>query len=269
MSETLTYDASTETSVTTENNLNDDELSSLAQGQRMEEEQEQLLAGKYKDAQELETAYKELEKKLGEKSEPVSEEAESTEDEPEEIQNDEDNDKDVDEAQDNIIDRVFEAGKNNKLNDELLKELQSTKPQDLAKIALDLKQQNENAQSKQLTDEDVAKLKGVVGGDQNYNQIMSWAQENIPEQDISMFDAVIEKGDPLACYFAIQSLAYRYQDAVGRDGRMVTGKAPKSTADVFKSQAELIKAMDDPRYNDDPAYRESLLDKLERSNIDF
>ena len=32
---------------------------------------------------------------------------------------------------------------------------------------------------------------------------------------------------------------------------------------------EMIKAMEDDRYNDDPAYREAILQKLERSNINF
>ena len=84
-----------------------------------------------------------------------------------------------------------------------------------------------------------------------------------------MFDAAIDKGDPLRCFFATQALAYRYQDSVGRDGEMITGKAPKSTGDVFNSQAEIIKAMEDERYDDDPAYRESIMQKIARSNIEF
>ena len=161
MAETLTYDAGTDT-VTTENNLNEDEQSSLVQGEEMEAQEEQLLAGKYKDAQELETAYKELEKKLGEKSDEVSEEVNSEKEEETEVE-------DVPEEEtENIIDRVFEAGKNNQLNDDLLKELKGTSQEDLAKIALDLKKQNQDTQPQQLTDEDVTKLKDVVGGDQNY-----------------------------------------------------------------------------------------------------
>ena len=147
MAETLTYDAGTDT-VTTENNLNEDEQSSLVQGEEMEAQEEQLLAGKYKDAQELETAYKELEKKLGEKSDEVSEEVNSEKEEETEVE-------DVPEEEtENIIDRVFEAGKNNQLNDDLLKELKGTSQEDLAKIALDLKRQNQDTQPHQLTDED-------------------------------------------------------------------------------------------------------------------
>ena len=76
----MTYDAGTDT-VSTSENLTPDEQESLQVGEEMQNQQEQMLAGKYKNAQELENAYIELEKKLGEKSEPTSQEESS--DEPE------------------------------------------------------------------------------------------------------------------------------------------------------------------------------------------
>ena len=66
MAETMTYDAGTDT-VTTSDNLNAEEQDSLIVGEQMQAEQEQLLAGKYKNAEDLEQAYVELQKKLGEK----------------------------------------------------------------------------------------------------------------------------------------------------------------------------------------------------------
>ena len=71
MAETLTYENTQE--VTTIDNLNEEEQQSLKVGEAMEEAQESLLAGKYKDAQELEKAYVELQKKLGEGEEASSE----------------------------------------------------------------------------------------------------------------------------------------------------------------------------------------------------
>jgi hypothetical protein len=61
----------------------------------------------------------------------------------------------------------------------------------------------------------------------------------------------------------------RYKDAEGYDGKLLTGNAPRTNADVFRSQAELVAAMSDPRYDKDPAYRADIADKLERSNIQF
>ena len=79
----------------------------------------------------------------------------------------------------------------------------------------------------------------------------------------------MDKGVPLAAFFAVQALKYRFDDAQGVDGQMLQGKAAKSEGDVFKSQAQVVKAMSDPQYEKDPAYRQAIYDKLERSNINF
>ena len=143
-------------------------------------------------------------------------------------------------------------------------------PVEVAKMAMQQRSQSQNTpQSREFTEQDVQQIHGLVGGQENYNNMMSWANQNVSEQEINMYDAVMETGNPLAAYFAVQTLALKYSDMAGRDGQMITGKAPKSTSNVFNSQAEMIKAMEDERYNDDPAYREEILQKLERSNINF
>ena len=58
MAETLTYDNTPNAEVLTE-----EEQDSLAVGEELVEQQEQLLAGKYKNAEDLESAYLELQKK--------------------------------------------------------------------------------------------------------------------------------------------------------------------------------------------------------------
>ena len=50
---------------------------------------------------------------------------------------------------------------------------------------------------------------------------------------------------------------------------MLTGKAAETKGDVFRSQAQLVKAMSDPRYDNDPAYRQDVVEKLNRSDLDF
>ena len=68
MAETNTF--TVDTTVPTEtltDNLTADEQDSLKVGEEIVEQQESLLAGKYKDASELEKAYIELQKKLGDK----------------------------------------------------------------------------------------------------------------------------------------------------------------------------------------------------------
>ena len=258
--QTLSYENNTET-VSTEENLNEEEQDSLKVGEAMEAEQDQLLAGKYKDASELEKAYLELQGKLGEKSEGDSKEVKS-ENEPDE--------KAPKNTEPNLLDQLWEEGSTNKLTKETFDKLKSMDPVEVAKLAMQQRQQSQQApQTREFTDRDVQQIHGLVGGSDNYNNMMSWATQNVSEQEVNMYDAVMELGNPLAAYFAVQALALKYQDAAGRDGQLVKGKAPKSTADVFNSQAELIKAMEDDRYNDDPAYRQAIQNKLERSNINF
>ena len=252
---TLTMESNVET--TTLDNLSEDEQDSLAVGEKMEEAQEQLLAGKYKSAEELEKGYLELQQKLSNKEEPEAEAETETEET----------------AEPNILDRVWdEATSGNDFTPELTEELNKMSPQDLANLYLDYRQNNQDAQpaSRDFSEENIKELKGIVGGEENYTNMVQWAQKSLNKQEVDMFDAVMERGDPLAAFFAVRSLAYAYNDSIGYDGNMVQGKAPRQSNDQFRSQQEVVKAMGDPRYEEDPAYRRDIMEKLKRSpNVNF
>ena len=227
----------------------------------MEQAQEQLLAGKYKNAEELEKGYLELQQKLSNKEQPV--EQEETQEETQE-----------EAAETSLLDRMWdEATSGKEFSEELTKELEGKSPQEIANMYLDYRQANEGAEpevNRDFSEADIKELKGVVGGEQNYANMIDWAQKSLNEQEVKMFDAVMERGDPLAAFFAVRSLAYAYNDAIGYDGNMVQGKAPRQSNDQFRSQQEVVRAMADPRYDEDPAYRRDIMEKLERSpNVQF
>ena len=259
MAETLTFEEAPQEEFTS------DELDSLKVGEEIEVEQDNLLAGKYKDAEELEKAYLELQTKLGEKpSEDKGEESESEEQPEEESKEEEDT-----EEGPNILDQLWDQ-KDAGFNEETLKELAQTNPGDLAKMYLLYRNQVDEGQvSGGLSDSEVTELQGIAGGKDSYGNMMSWAKDNLSSKEIEMYDSVMDRGDPNAAYFAVQALNAKYVDGVGKDAQLITGKAPKIAGDKFNSQAELIKAMEDDRYADDPAYRQSILEKLDRSDINF
>lgn len=120
-----------------------------------------------------------------------------------------------------------------------------------------------------LTDEDIEALQDMAGGEQEYQQMLSWAGDNLSEAEIDMYDSVMDSGDPAACFFAVQALMARYGDSTGVEGELLTGKSPTTVAQGFRSQAELVQAMSDPRYESDPAYRSDVINKLENSDIEF
>ena len=270
MAETLTFENTT--GQTTMENLNADEQDSLEVGTAMVEAQDELLAGKYKDAQELEKAYVELQKKLGDKGTGDSSEARNSEDseevESEEGYEDED-EADVDTSKDGFLDTLWEEaiGKDD-YSEETLDELSKMDAVDIADMHLRYRQQVEE-NIPEITEEQVSELKGVAGGEQQYGEMLQWAKDTLNPQEIQMFDTVMERGDPLAAFFAVRSLAYRYEDSLGRDGTMVTGTAPRGDGSQFGSQAEVVEAMSDPRYDRDPAFRQKIMKKLERSDINF
>lgn len=130
-------------------------------------------------------------------------------------------------------------------------------------------QSDESEEQGGLTDADIEALQEMAGGEEQYDQMLGWAGENLSEAEIDMYDDVMDSGDPAACFFAVQALMARYGDSTGVDGELLTGKSPSTVAQGFRSQAELVQAMSDPRYESDPAYRSDVINKLENSEIDF
>tara|TARA_R100001082_G_C4357500_1_gene157620 strand:- start:704 stop:1495 length:792 start_codon:yes stop_codon:yes gene_type:complete len=263
MAETLTFEQTPE--VTSVESLSAEEQDSLAVGEAMQAAEDNRLAGKYENAQELEKAYIELEKKLG-AQEKTDAPSEDSQDPPEPEAKEEEKKEDKPDETTSILDELWEQAQDNKYSDETIGKLNKMSSSDIAKMHLQYRAAN---QPKDLSENDVKELKGIVGGAENYANMMDWATKSLNKQEVDMFDAVMEKGDPLAAFFAVRSLAYRYNDAVGYEGKMVTGKAPKQNSDVFKSQAEVVRAMGDPRYEDDPAYRQDIMEKLQRSDVNF
>ena len=260
MAETLTYENQTE--VTSVDNLSAEEQDSLKVGEQMQEAQDNLLAGKYKNAQELEQGYIELQKKLGQQ-EDTPEEAEE-----EQVEEGEEEEEDL-----GILDELWEYESNNEeFHEEALEELKGMDPVELAKMHIEYRKQVETGETggRDFSEQDITELKGIVGGDENYTNMIQWAQGALNETEVNMFDAVMAKGDPLSAFFAVRPLAYAYNDSIGYEGNMVQGKAPKQNTDQFRSQQEVVKAMADPRYDDDPAYRRDIMEKLDRSpNVNF
>ena len=233
-----------------------EELDSLEVGERLAEQEQQLLAGKYKSAEDLERGYLELQKRLSGKEET---EVEAQQEPQEEAPNEEEG---------SLYETIMESYRTGEWDPEVVNAVENMNPVDVANMFLE-NQQTQQQSAFQATESDIEQIQQAVGGSDEYQSMIQWAGQNLSEQEVAMYDAVMDRGDPLAMFFAAQALNARYQDAVGYDGEMLTGSAPRNANDAFRSQAELVAAMSDPRYDRDPAYRADVADKLERSNIQF
>ena len=271
----LTYDPSNDPETIEAEDQRDAE--SLQVGEQLVEEQEKLLAGKYKDAEELESAYIELQRKLGsndgENLDDENDSQEETEDDTEEDENPFENDL--------TAQAIFQASAewedDGELTAETMEALSQMESKDLVEAyyriqqyapEVEARQSAESTEPTGLTDSNINDIQNAVGGEDVYNQMIQWAGENFTQQEIQAYDNTLEAGNMDNINLALQALYYRYTDAVGVDGEMLQGKAA-TTVDGFRSQQEVVRAMSDPRYEDDPAYRQDVYNKLERSNLQF
>ena len=212
---TLTYDAADPNAP----ELNEAEQEALEIGEKALAEEQQLLAGKFENAEALEQAYIELQKKLGQTDD---------EEEPEQTEEVRDEDPSSEEVE------------------------------------------TEEESEQTYSDEDVDRIHEIVGGAEEYEEMLKWAAKSMTKEDIEAFDHVIGLNDPQAAAFAVFALNQFYRDQTGSEGELLTGgKAEQPVDDVFQSQAQVVEAMSDPRYDRDPAYRQTVMQKLERSNIQY
>lgn len=234
------------------------------------DENEARFAGKYKSAEELEKAYLELQRKLGEKGatdeqEEVSEEPQEGEEEASEDEEPAESDEEISEALQALVAASTEFDEGG-LSDDTIEKLAQLDSRTLVETWADyIKSQREQAQQAQLTEEQAASIRDAVGGAENYQEMLGWAAENLSPDEIAAYDGVMNGGDYGAMYWAAQGLKSRFASEAGYEGARYTGaRAPKAEPG-FRSQAELARAIADPRYKDDPAYRIDVQEKLARS----
>jgi hypothetical protein len=229
---------------------------------REDAESELRYAGKFKSAEDLEKAYKELEKKLGQKDETTQEEGDDTQDVSEE------SDEEVVESEE--VQTILKASEeyysnDNQLSPETVQKLKELPSEKLVEAYLELQKNASPVAARPLSDAEAQDIVKSVGGQDAYSETLAWAAENLTPAEVAAYDNVVNSGNKDAIFFAVQALNQRYRDAVGFEGKQVSGKAVKNSIKGFRSQAELARAISDPRYRNDPAYRMDVEEKLAAS----
>ena len=265
MAETFSYDNTPETEVLTE-----EEQNSLEVGEQLVAEQEGLLAGKYKSAEDLEAAYLSLQRKLGQEEDEID--YESTD---EGYEEEEESDEEISPyaPATSLINEASEEyyANDGTLSEETIERFSEMSSQDLVNAYLEIQANNPQPpqQAIELSDAQVNSVMNAAGGEANYNRIVEWAASNLDNRSIDAFDAVVDSGNPAAINIAFAGLQAQFYEANGYEGRMLQGKPANSRGDVYRSQAELVAAMGDPRYDTDPAYRADVIEKLDASDLEF
>lgn len=185
------------------------DLQILEESEKQEQAQEQqdLIAGKFKSTDDLLKAYQELEKKLGSRG------YEAADDEPE------------------VEDEAAEQ------------------------------------EAPVLSQEEEQTILESIGGQENFSAVQDWAKNNLNQDELEAYNREVNSGDYYRARNALQSLYFAYQDSEGYESNLIGGKLSSNGSDVFRSSQEVMAAMNDPRYLQDPAYTQDVQDKLIRSEV--
>jgi len=248
--------------------MSQQDLETLAKN---ETDENGLILGKFKSVEDLAASYKELEGKLGqvtEEDQPQSEEETETTDsefnaeeyygdglasvleevgiDPQEISERFYNDDGI--SEDDYA-KLGEAGFSRQIIDTYLDGLRG------------------GGQSEDIASNQIQGIKDSVGGDENYSKMVAWALESLPAEEVKAFNDLTETANAPAIKMAVQGLYSQYNNAMGVEPSLVSGRASSGGPTPFRSTAEVVTAMSDPRYGKDVTYTEDVQRRLGGSDV--
>ena len=199
------------------------------------------LPEKFKNAEDLAKAYSELEKKQSVPEEPNTQQMRA--------------DAEASEGMDKFYNEYQEQGS-----------LTEKSYEELNKMGLDKSLvDNFIAGQEAIANNDVQTIHNTVGGADNYNKLIEYAKTNLNDAEQNAFNETLETGSIEQVKFAVQGIASRAGINSEQPQTMIDGDTIGSVSDTFESSAQVISAMNDPRYANDPAYRKKVEDKIARS----
>ena len=206
------------------------------------EERPSWLPEKFSNAEELAKAYSALERKQSQPEEPAQQ---VTED-----------------SQVNSLEKYYsEYAENGVISDKSYEELgQMGLGRDLVDGYIE--------GQKAIADNDVQQVHDVVGGQENYQKIIDFAQNNLSDAEVNAFNETLDYGSIEQVKFAVQAIASRANvSASSEPQEMLQGDTETASVDAFQSVAQVVEAMNDKRYSSDPAYRKEVETKIAKSSV--
>ena len=198
-------------------------------------EEQELILGKFKSQEDLIKAYSELEKAQS-----------SRQDKPSNEQGEEVSEVNVSSAIQNASDAFYENGELSEDNFKALE--QSGIPREFVEAYVRGQEATMEAE--------VSSITNSIGGQENYDAMVQWASANLPESEVDSYDDIVSTGTTEAAKMAVKGMYARYlSENGGSSMNIAKGGTSGAAIQPFNSNAQVVEAMNDPRYQNDPAYR--------------
>jgi hypothetical protein len=122
-----------------------------------------------------------------------------------------------------------------------------------------------------LTDESYADLeaKGFSKDEVDdfiHARMADWASNNWTADELKEYNDAVDSYEMGRAKLAMKGLRADYEKANGRAPKLLDGDgSPPKGGTIYRSDAEMQRDMQDPRYREDPAFRDDVINKVERS----
>lgn len=219
------------------------------------EERPEWLDEKFKSPEDLAKAYNELQSKLGETNEK-----ETSNDTAGDTTDDSSNDEDAAPMAEAVGVATAEYSEKGELSDKTFDALeQAGLPREMVEAYI----QGQEA----ISVGQAADVQQTIGGLANYEAMAEWAGENLDDTDLDAFNTIVETGTVEQAKVAVKGLYSQFLSAGGKPPQLIQGDTVGSGLKPFTSSAQITEAMRDPRYKNDPAYRENVEKRLSVSDV--
>ena len=214
---------------------------------QQQQQQDDLILGKFKSQEDLAEAYENLEKKLGEKQ---------PEEQPTETEDKGDTDSETNDVSNAIEDAATAYAEKGELSEANYKELEKLN------ITKDIVDTYIKGQEAMIAAEEI-EIANSIGGQENYEAMAEWASNNLPAEEINSFEEiVVGSNNKEAAKMAVKGLYARFLSEGGQQPSIRQGNTSGAAVQPFQSNAQVVEAMRDKRYENDPAYREEVERRL-------
>lgn len=118
-----------------------------------------------------------------------------------------------------------------------------------------------------IADKQIAEITSAVGGDKVLTDMLAWATTNLDAKDLATYNKAVSSADVSQVRLAVNGLFHAYSQA--QDPSLLSGsrKGEFSTVEPFLSNEEVVAAMQNPKYDRDPAYRAEVAERIRVSDV--
>ena len=106
----------------------------------------------------------------------------------------------------------------------------------------------------------------VAGGAEGYQELTDWARDNMEARELELYNQMVGTGTDNA-KMAVEWLMSKREVAGGIEPNLLSGRATGAPKQEYRSTAEVVRDMQDPRYKTDSAFRQDVENKLARSSV--